>query len=226
MEAKVFNNRENYIKELATYPEYRKAVEETNKLGYTLHLRVVPTSTGNLIVISCQTPKESRFAPQISFDHESQKFSIDTCSYGSLNGSELCEYTRWIVSVTSVITTTLDKFAAWAFERVDSLPVFDPNEKVQAQETKGDVMLKKFYDLKEKFPEAILLLRCGSFYETYSDDAKDAAKVLGITLTKSINRLDKDSTYLAMAGFPYHALDAYIPKLIRAGHRVVICDQL
>ena len=71
-----------------------------------------------------------------------------------------------------------------------------------------------------------LLFRCGDFYETYKDDAVKASKILGITLTKSNGRKDDEGKPLAMAGFPYHALDTYLPKLIRAGERVAICDQL
>lgn len=87
-------------------------------------------------------------------------------------------------------------------------------------------MLRQFYDLKKKHPDAVLLFRCGDFYETYCEDAGVAAKVLGITLTKSSKTKDKDGKPLAMAGFPYHALDTYLPKLIRAGLRVAICDQI
>lgn len=87
-------------------------------------------------------------------------------------------------------------------------------------------MLKQFYDLKKKHPDAILLFRCGDFYETYTKDAEDASKILGITLTRSTKQKDKEGKNLAMAGFPYHALDTYLPKLIRAGKRVAICDQI
>lgn len=85
-------------------------------------------------------------------------------------------------------------------------------------------MMKQFFDLKAKHPEALLLFRCGDFYETYHDDAIDASKILGITLTKRNNGASGEAT--AMAGFPHHALDTYLPKLIRAGRRVAICDQL
>ncbi len=85
-------------------------------------------------------------------------------------------------------------------------------------------MMKQFFDLKAKHPEALLLFRCGDFYETYHDDALEASRILGITLTKRNNSGQGDST--AMAGFPHHALDTYLPKLIRAGKRVAICDQL
>lgn len=81
-------------------------------------------------------------------------------------------------------------------------------------------MMKQYRDLKAKHPDAMLLFRCGDFYETYEDDARECAKVLGITLTK------RQSDGVAMAGFPHHALDTYLPKLIRTGHRVAICDQL
>ena len=84
-------------------------------------------------------------------------------------------------------------------------------------------MMKQFFDLKAKHPEAVLLFRCGDFYETYSDDAVVASEILGITLTKRANGQAKS---VEMAGFPHHALDTYLPKLIRAGKRVAICDQL
>ncbi len=84
-------------------------------------------------------------------------------------------------------------------------------------------MMKQFFDLKAKNPDAILLFRCGDFYETYADDATTAAQVLGITLT---HRNNKGGDNTEMAGFPYHALDTYLPRLIRAGFRVAICDQL
>lgn len=87
-------------------------------------------------------------------------------------------------------------------------------------------MLKQFYDLKAKHPNAVLLFRCGDFYETYCQDAEKASKILGITLTKSSRSKDAEGKPLAMAGFPHHALDTYLPKLIREGERVAICDQL
>ena len=86
-------------------------------------------------------------------------------------------------------------------------------------------MMKQFYDLKAKHPDAIMLFRCGDFYETYSKDAVIASEILGITLTKR-NNGGKDGEPIEMAGFPYHALDTYLPKLVRAGRRVAICDQL
>ena len=84
-------------------------------------------------------------------------------------------------------------------------------------------MMKQFVELKGKHPDAVMLFRCGDFYETYSTDAVIAAEILGITLTKRANGKGKS---VEMAGFPHHALDTYLPKLIRAGKRVAICDQL
>ena len=81
-------------------------------------------------------------------------------------------------------------------------------------------LLKQFDELKAKHPEALLLFRCGDFYESYREDAVALSEVLGITLTK------RSSDNINMAGFPYHALDTYLPKLIRAGKRVAICDQI
>ena len=85
-------------------------------------------------------------------------------------------------------------------------------------------MMKQFFDLKAKHPDALLLFRCGDFYETYCDDAVDASRILGITLTRRNNGNSGKGD--EMAGFPHHALDTYLPKLIRAGRRVAICDQL
>ena len=87
-------------------------------------------------------------------------------------------------------------------------------------------MMKQFYDLKAKHPDAIMLFRCGDFYETYSTDAVIASEILGITLTKRSNGKSSSSAAIEMAGFPFHALDTYLPKLVRAGRRVAICDQL
>ena len=85
-------------------------------------------------------------------------------------------------------------------------------------------MMKQFHDLKAKHPDAVLLFRCGDFYETYCSDAVTASQVLGITLTRRNNKGSQAAT--EMAGFPYHALDTYLPRLVRAGFRVAICDQL
>ena len=84
-------------------------------------------------------------------------------------------------------------------------------------------MMKQFFDIKRKYPDAVLLFRCGDFYETYSTDAVECAGILGITLTRRANGSAKT---VEMAGFPHHALDTYLPKLVRAGKRVAICDQL
>ena len=84
-------------------------------------------------------------------------------------------------------------------------------------------MMKQFFDFKAKYPEAVLLFRCGDFYETYCEDAVIASQILGITLTHRNNGYNKGDE---MAGFPHHALDTSLPKLIRAGKRVAICDQL
>ncbi len=86
-------------------------------------------------------------------------------------------------------------------------------------------MMKQFYELKAKHPDAIMLFRCGDFYETYAQDAVEATAILGITLTRR-NNGGAGGAPIEMAGFPYHALDTYLPKLVRAGRRVAICDQL
>ena len=87
-------------------------------------------------------------------------------------------------------------------------------------------MMKQFRDIKAQYPDAMLLFRCGDFYETYAEDAVRAAKILNITLTHRSNGGSSAAQALEMAGFPFHALDTYLPKLVRAGLRVAICDQL
>ena len=83
-------------------------------------------------------------------------------------------------------------------------------------------MMRQFYTFKKEHPDALLLFRCGDFYETYADDAVEASKILGITLTRRSNGKNQSAAACEMAGFPYHALDTYLPKLIRAGKRVEI----
>ena len=87
-------------------------------------------------------------------------------------------------------------------------------------------MMKQFREIKAQYPDAVLLFRCGDFYETYAEDAVRASKILNITLTHRSNGASKEAKALEMAGFPFHALDTYLPKLVRAGLRVAICDQL
>ncbi|HQG67134.1 MAG TPA: DNA mismatch repair protein MutS [Paludibacteraceae bacterium] len=84
-------------------------------------------------------------------------------------------------------------------------------------------LMKQYFEMKSKHPDAILLFRCGDFYETFSTDAIEASEILGITLTRRANGSAKS---VELAGFPHHALDTYLPKLVRAGKRVAICDQL
>ena len=95
--------------------------------------------------------------------------------------------------------------------------------KIDALETP---MMKQFREIKNQYPDAVLLFRCGDFYETYAEDAVRASKILNITLTHRSNGANKEAKALEMAGFPFHALDTYLPKLVRAGLRVAICDQL
>ena len=95
-----------------------------------------------------------------------------------------------------------------------------------AEKTKKPVetpLMKQYYEMKKKHPDAVLLFRVGDFYETFSDDAITASEILGITLTR---RANGSASYVELAGFPHHALDTYLPKLVRAGKRVAICEQL
>lgn len=112
-----------------------------------------------------------------------------------------------------IVLTTMQKV------QLKDLQVIDDTLKEQ-DELSESPMMRQWRDLKRKHKDAIILFRCGDFYETYEDDARECAKVLGITLTK------RQSDGVAMAGFPHHALDTYLPKLVRTGHRVAICDQL
>ena len=95
------------------------------------------------------------------------------------------------------------------------------------EETKQAVvetpLMKQYYAIKAKYPDALLLFRVGDFYETFGEDAIKASAVLGIVLTR---RANGSATYIELAGFPHHSLDTYLPKLVRAGMRVAICDQL
>lgn len=102
------------------------------------------------------------------------------------------------------------------------------HEELKRQQQSASVppIIKQYNDLKQKHPDAMLLFRCGDFYETYKEDAVKASNILGITLTQHSKRMDDEGQPLKMAGFPYHALDTYLPKLIRAGERVAICDQI
>ena len=112
------------------------------------------------------------------------------------------------------------------FAKISQLFTLNKKEKertVNEEEIVLTPMMKQFLDLKAQHPDAVMLFRCGDFYETYSTDAIVASEILGITLTKRANGKGKT---VEMAGFPHHALDTYLPKLVRAGKRVAICDQL
>src|SRR3954470_20569934 len=84
-------------------------------------------------------------------------------------------------------------------------------------------LMKQYFAIKAKYPDALLLFRVGDFYETFGEDAIKTSKVLGIVLTR---RANGSASFVELAGFPYHSLDTYLPKLVRAGNRVAICDQL
>lgn len=93
-------------------------------------------------------------------------------------------------------------------------------EKVTAKDVEDCALLKQWREIKAQYPDALLLFRVGDFYEAYKEDAEQATKILGITLCK------RGKAHFDFCGFPFHALDTYLPKLVRAGHRVAICDQL
>lgn len=112
------------------------------------------------------------------------------------------------------------------YEENEHREYHEEEKRQQQQMSNVPPIIKQYNDLKQKHPDALLLFRCGDFYETYKEDAVKASNILGITLTKHSKRMDEEGKPLKMAGFPYHALDTYLPKLIRAGERVAICDQL
>ena len=99
----------------------------------------------------------------------------------------------------------------------------DGRKRKMAKPAEDTPLIKQFFEVKAQHPEALLLYRVGDFYESYSDDAVTASKVLGLVLTKKSNG---DKGPVAMAGFPHHAIDSYLPKLVRAGYKVAVCDQL
>jgi len=101
--------------------------------------------------------------------------------------------------------------------------IFVKNFKNLAKKDKRTPLMQQYYSIKRKYPDALLLFRVGDFYETFGEDAVKAANTLGIVLTKRGNGSEADT---ALAGFPYHALNTYLPKLVRAGMRVAICEQL
>lgn len=106
------------------------------------------------------------------------------------------------------------------FNYMDMLPASAAPAPKRVTETP---LIKQYHEMKRKHPDAILLFRVGNFYETFAEDAQVTSEVLGITLTRRANG-SKDFIYLA--GFPHHALDTYLPKIVRAGKRVAICEQL
>ena len=125
---------------------------------------------------------------------------------------------------TAVLTQRLDALGAQLAVANVAKAISERTEEALKPKNASSPMMKQFLDLKAKHPDALLLFRCGDFYETYQQDAVDASDILGITLT----RRGGTGTALerSMAGFPHHALDTYLPRLIRAGRRVAICDQL
>ena len=97
------------------------------------------------------------------------------------------------------------------------------HNRTMAKEIVETPLMKQYFEMKAKHPDAVLLFRVGDFYETFSSDAITASEILGITLTRRANGVAQS---VELAGFPHHALDTYLPKLVRAGKRVAICEQL
>jgi DNA mismatch repair protein MutS len=96
-------------------------------------------------------------------------------------------------------------------------------ERTKNKSDKETPLMKQYNEIKSKYPDAILVFRVGDFYETFGEDAIKASSILGIVLTRRANGA---AAYIELAGFPHHSLDSYLPKLVRAGYRVAVCDQL
>ena len=128
------------------------------------------------------------------------------------------EFCREFLLYTHILT---NQYSFGPREDIQKMLVQSEDKKVEESP-----IMKQFHDLKAKHPDALLLFRTGDFYETYESDAKEASRILGITLMYRKGHSSLDGDAYAMAGFPFHALDTYLPKLIRAGKRVAICDQL
>lgn len=141
------------------------------------------------------------------------------------------ELIMWEVRRTGAISTRAQRKAeaakaVEAAEHTEPTPPTEPTEKPKRKRTakaSNLPMIKQYEEMKKKHPDAILLFRCGDFYECFADDAVKASEILGITLTRRANGKDKQ---IELAGFPHHALDTYLPKLVRAGQRVAICEEL
>lgn len=141
------------------------------------------------------------------------------------------ELIMWEIRRTGAISTRAQRKAE-AAKAVDTaehteptLPT-EPTEKPKRKRTAKTAeisIIKQYNEMKKKHPDAILLFRCGDFYECFADDAVKASEILGITLTRRANGKDKQ---VELAGFPHNALDTYLPKLVRAGQRVAICEEL
>lgn len=107
----------------------------------------------------------------------------------------------------------------------DVLEDLDKPQPKQETQSISSLMMKQFNDIKSQYPDALLLFRCGDFYEAYAQDANEVSRILGIVTTHRSTG-DNANEVVVMAGFPFHALDTYLPRLVRAGKRVAICDQL
>ena len=141
------------------------------------------------------------------------------------------ELILWEVRRTGAISTRAQRKAEAAkavtpAEQTEPTPPTEPAEKPKSKPIAKNAvnpLIKQYNEMKKKHPDAILLFRCGDFYECFADDAVKASEILGITLTRRANGKDKQ---IELAGFPHHALDTYLPKLVRAGQRVAICEEL
>ena len=165
----------------------------------------------------------SRFWPMSTPDYPKQ--FIDVMGVGRSLIQLTVDRLKPICPVENMWVVTNEKYIRIVKEQIPDMPVDNILAEPEARNT-APCIAYACWKIQKKHPDAILLFRCGDFYETYKDDAVKASKILGITLTKSNGRKDDEGKPLAMAGFPYHALDTYLPKLIRAGERVAICDQL
>ena len=148
--------------------------------------------------------------------HTSNMPAVDNCNAILEEDAFPFSYTKRVNIAMNARRELFNEYKKYKF--------FSMNTRQESTNSELSPMLKKFLDLKKKLPDTLIFFRCGDFYVTYKKDAEKASKILGITLTKSSKTRDDQGKPLAMAGFPYHTLDEYLPKLIRNGCRVAIAD--
>ena len=175
----------------------------------------------NVICTDAKVGTDPYGKPAIIYKHEGGVYGISRDLRDALDDSLRLRLNLELYNSNGIKPPTPDPV------RPTSTPKQEVKEKTPKVEKKSSLtntpLMQQYQEMKKKHPDAILLFRVGDFYEIFGKDAVDASEILGITLTRRANGRDK---YIELAGFPHHALDTYLPKLVRAGHRVAICEQL